>query len=156
MKALFSGSGILALLNALVALGCAGVFAYGAFFFKRPLPQNAEEFQNLKQEARSRTQVPPVEIKKMTINLYSNRNKLRFLDIQVNLLPFGMEDISFIKDNESILRDVIIDIVGDMEEDELTSVSGKILLEKRIIDGFNERVRRKAVKKLFFSTFVLS
>jgi flagellar basal body-associated protein FliL len=111
--------------------------------------------QGLIDQAYDKAKTTPVRLKKLTINLYARKTRLLFLDIELNVLPFSKNKKEFIKANEAMIADAVIEIAGDMSPSELTSISGKILLESRIREFVNQLFRDKIIKKIYFSRFVV-
>jgi flagellar protein FliL len=146
---------IIMLLNLVIVLGSAGLVYYSHNIIKRqPTDQEAELAQML-EIASGNIKITPVKMKKLTINLYSRKTRLRYLDLELNILTFIEKQKAFIKNNETIIADAIIEIAGDMTPKDLNSVSGKILLETRIRNHINDLFQKKVIKEIFFSRFVI-
>lgn len=143
-------------LNVVGVLGALGVFIYTGFFLEAPIPNNAQQFKELKNDTREITQIEPFKLEKITVNLYSRQTRLRFLDIQPYVLPFKPQHVDILKDNTAIFYDVIIRVAGEMSPDEINTVAGKILFESRIKKRFNDRMGKPIIKKIFFATMVVS
>jgi flagellar protein FliL len=147
---------ILIIVNLVVALAAAGVVFY-AHNIIRPEPTNqvAEE-EALKKEAAASTQIQPVPIKKFVVNLHSKSSRLRYLDIEMNVLTFHEDQKPIIKANEHIFKDVVIEIASHLNPEDLESVTGKILLESRIKKAVNARFgEQPVIKQIYFSGFVV-
>jgi flagellar FliL protein len=146
---------ILLIVNLIVMLGSAGLVYYSHNMIKRkPTDQNAE-LQSMLTDVSNFGKITPVKLKKLTINLYSRQTRLRFLDVELNILPFSEGDKKVIKDKENIITDSVIRIAGNMTPNELNSVSGKILLESRIRNDVNQLLGKNVIKEIFFSRFVI-
>ena len=146
---------VLTILNLLGVLSCVGVYSYTEYFYKRPLPNNDVEFMKLHEAAQKQTFVRPYPLTKMIINLNSKNSRLRFLEMESQLLPFLQTHIDLIEQNKALVYDAIIRVVGKMAPDEITTVSGKILLEDRIKKEINKTLDKVVVKKIYFTTFVV-
>lgn len=146
---------ILMALNLAALFGCLGVFVYTTKMYQKPLPDEATEFDGLKEDAKKRTEIPPYKMEKLTMNLYSTGSRLRFLDLELHLLPFTEEQTKLLDNHKAHLVDMIIEVVGDMSPDELNSISGKILLESRLKKRINDFMGSQTVREIFFSTFVI-
>lgn len=146
---------ILMALNLAVLFGCLGVFVYTTKMYKKPLPDEATEFDGLKEDARTRTEIPPYKMEKLTLNLYTSGSRLRFLDLELHFLPFGEEQTKILETHKAHLVDMTIEVVGDMSPEELNSISGKILLESRLKKRINDYMGSQTVREIFFSTFVI-
>ena len=74
----------------------------------------------------------------------------------MNILPFREDQKALIKQNEPIIKDVVIEIASQYEPDDLNSLTGKILLETRIKNQVNAKLGNSpVVKKIYFSVFVV-
>lgn len=95
------------------------------------------------------------KLDKLTVNLKSRRNKLRYLDAVIHLVPFKSKDNEKLEQIKSQIHDVIIDVSGKMEPEEINSVLGKILYEDRIKKGVNGLLGKDAIKDIYFSKFTV-
>lgn len=146
---------ILILLNAVIVLGSAGLVYYSHKMIKRKPIDETAALNKMINDVANASKVTPVKLKKLTINLYSRKTRLRFLDIELNILPFAEKDKELIKEMEPYIADSVIIIAGDMTPEDLNSVSGKILLENKIRYQTNQMLKRSVVKEIFFSRFVI-
>ena len=96
-----------------------------------------------------------LQIKKIIINLPSRTKKLRFLDISAHIVPFSDRDLKVLEEQEYIIRDSIIEIAGKMYPRELNSISGKLILEDRIVKRINDIYKQDIIKELYFSRFLI-
>lgn len=142
-------------LNGLVALAAAGLVFYAHNNIK-PIPtdQKAEE-ASLEQTAFEESQMKAYDFKSMVVNIYSEGTRLRYLDVELGVLPFKESDRVLIKEREYVFKNALVTIAASMTPDELTSVTGKILLESRLKKATNEALGAPVVKKIFFSKFVV-
>ncbi len=147
---------ILIIANLAVVLAGAGLVFYSHNMIK-PEPTNQDaETQKLKDEAIAQTQVLPVPIKKFVVNLHSRSSRLRYLDIEMNVLTFTDDQKELVKANEHIFKDSVIEIASHLDPDDLDSVTGKILLENKIKKRVNEKLGEPPViKQIYFSGFVV-
>lgn len=147
---------ILIILNLVIVLAGAGLVFYSHNLLKpEPIDQSAEA-QALKDQAVSSSQIQPVPIKKFVVNLHSRGTRLRYLDIEMNVLPFSEDQKELIKTNEHVFKDVVIEIASQLGPDDLDSVTGKILLENKIKKQVNAKLGDSpVVKQIYFSGFVV-
>jgi flagellar protein FliL len=147
---------ILIIVNLAVVLAGAGLVFYSHNMIK-PEPTNQDaETQKLKDEAIAQTQVLPVPIKKFVVNLHSRSSRLRYLDIEMNVLTFTDDQKELVKASEHIFKDSVIEIASHLDPDDLDSVTGKILLENKIKKRVNEKLGEPPViKQIYFSGFVV-
>ena len=131
------------------------IFSYIHFIHQKPVPNDAEELEMLKGDVRRIVDGNAYQLGKLTINLPSSNSRLRFLDVNIYLVPFHEDDIKLFEDHKPVVQDRIIDIAGSIEASELNSISGKILLESRIKKNLNALLGKTAVKKIYFTRFVV-
>lgn len=95
-------------------------------------------------------------MKSFTVNLYSQTNRLRFLEVEMNIVPFESSQLTALKDAETVIKDSLIQIAAEMEPDDVGSVTGKILLENRLKKAVNDRIGgQPLIKQILFSRFVI-
>jgi flagellar FliL protein len=142
-----------------VALGL-GVIVYSHTMLKPKPTDTAAEAEALRRQAIDQSQIAPVPIKKFVVNLHSRASRLRYLDLEMNVLPFHDDQRELIKTHEHLFKDVVIEITSRMEPDELDTVTGKILLETKIKKQVNAKLLelgagQPVVKQIYFSGFVV-
>lgn len=146
---------ILILLNLVVAIAGVGVVYFAHNIIKPEPTDQAAEAESLKTEALAQSQIQPVPIKKFVVNLHSGSSRLRYLDLEMNILPFHEDQKELIKTSEHIFKDIIIDIASKLGPEDLDTVTGKILLENKIKKQVNAKFGQPVVKQIFFSGFVV-
>lgn len=147
---------ILIIVNLVVVLVGAGLVYYSHNIVKPEPTDQAAEAEAMKNDAIATTQIQPVPIKKFVVNLHSRSSRLRYLDLEMNILTFHEDQKQLIKANEHIFKDVVIEIASQLEPDDLDSVTGKILLENKIKKQVNAKFGDPpVVKQIFFSGFVV-
>jgi flagellar FliL protein len=151
---------ILIILNLVVALVGAGLVFYSHNMIKRAETDQKAEEAKLKTEAVESTQLQPVPIKKFVVNLFSRGTRLRYLDLEMNVLTFTADQKQIVKNNEHVFKDVVIEIASKLAPEDLDTVTGKLLLENRIKKQVNERLQKlgaigPVVKQIYFSGFVV-
>ncbi len=146
---------ILIIVNLVVVLLGAGVVYYSHFMIKpEPTDQAAEEAK-LKSDASDKSRIEPIAIKKFVVNLHSSGNRLRYLDLEMNVVTFHNDQKELVKSHEHVFKDVVIEIASQLGPSDLDSVTGKILLENKIKKGVNEKLGMPVVKQIYFSGFVV-
>lgn len=146
---------ILIIINLVVVLLGAGLVFYSHNMIKPEPTNQALETEKLKTDALQNAQIQAVPIKKFVVNLHSRNTRLRYLDIEMNVLPFREDQKEIIKANEHVFKDVVIEIASHLNPDDLDSVTGKILLENKIKKQVNTRLGQPVVKQIYFSGFVV-
>jgi flagellar FliL protein len=120
------------------------------------LPTNEEaEFSNMVKTSIEDFQKPTVEFKEQVLNLYSREARLRFLNLQMNIETFDQNQINVIEIRKPMILDVLIDITSNMSPNEVNSVTGRLLLEARLKKIVNSKLKEPAVKKVYFSKFIV-
>ena len=139
-----------------VVLAGAGLVFYSHNLLKPEPTDQAAQAEALKNEAIANTQMKPVPIKKFVVNLHSRGSRLRYLDLEMNVLTFSEAQKGIVKANEHIFKDTVIEIASHLEPDDLDSVTGKILLENKIKKAVNAKLGdQPVVKQIYFSGFVV-
>ncbi len=147
---------ILIIANLVIALLGAGLVFYSHTMIKPPVTDEKAEIQTLKDEALAASQIKPVPLKKFVVNLHSKSTRLRYLDIEMNVLTFHEDQKALITANEYIFKDTLIEIASQLEPSDLDSVTGKILLENRIKKQVNSKLGdQPVIKQIYFSGFVV-
>ena len=147
---------ILIIINLAVVLLGAGLVFYSHNMLKPAPTDQAMEAEALKNDALANTQMKPVPIKKFVVNLHSGGSRLRYLDLEMNVLTFSESQKEIVKANEHVFKDVVIEIASHLEPDDLDSVTGKILLENKIKKRVNAKLGNPpVVKQIYFSGFVV-
>lgn len=146
---------ILIIVNLVVVVLGAGLVYYSHFMIKpEPTNQVAEEAA-LKKEAAEKSRLEPVPIKKFVVNLHSGSSRLRYLDLEMNVLTFHADQKELVKNSEHIFKDVVIQVAAQMEASDLDSMTGKLTFESRVKKMVNEKFGTPVVKQIYFSTFVV-
>lgn len=142
-------------LTLLSSLGVVGLFVYTEIVFKKPLPSDQIEKQELLKNRSTILNTESYNIEKLTANLQSPSNRLRYVDIKAHLLPFKPIFVKKLEENKAAIHDIIFDVSSKSTFEELSSVSGKILYESRIKDRINDFFGKPIVKEIQFSHFVV-
>lgn len=142
-------------ISGLACLGVLGVYVYTDIVFERPLPSDLVEKAKLLKDAKKVIFTEAYKLDKLTINLKSKTQRLRFLDIEVHLVPYKSKYNDMLDQNKSSINDAIILLSGEMNPEQLNSVSGKLLLENRIKTQVNDLLGGDVVKEVLFSKFIV-
>ncbi len=134
---------------------CVGVFVFTEMLYQRPLPNEEIEKASLLTDSKEKVFPAPFKLDKLIINLKSRKTRLRFLNLQVYIVPFHNKYDDLFEKSRAIINDSIIDITSRMAADELNSISGKILLEDRLKKAINRITKKQTVKGLLFTKFVV-
>lgn len=141
--------------NGAIVLLAAGLVFFSHTKVKPPPTDIPGEEQSLLDTAIAESQLKPHAMKQMTVNLYSEGTRLRYLNAEMNLVPFKQTDLEILKANEHIVKNELIRIAATMTPDELGSITGKILLESRLKKAVNEKLNQPLIKSIFFAKFLV-
>ncbi len=146
---------ILMIVNLVVVVLGAGLVYYSHFMIKPEPTNQAAEEESLKKEAAEKGKLEPVAIKKFVVNLHSGSSRLRYLDLEMNVLTFHADQKEIVKSSEHIFKDVVVQVASQMEASDLDSMTGKLTFESRVKKAVNEKLGQQVVKQIYFSTFVV-
>ena len=147
---------ILIILNLVIVLAGAGLVFYSHNMIKPEPTDQSAEVEGLKTGALESLDVRPVAIPKLAVNLHSRGSRLRYLNIEMNVLPFTNDQAEIIKSNQHVFKDAVIEIASQLGPEDLDTVTGKILLENRIKKQVNAKLGSSpVVKQIYFSVFVV-
>jgi flagellar protein FliL len=141
--------------NLVVVLLAAGVVFYSHNMINPEPTDQAAEAESLKTQVLNAGQIRPVPIKKFVVNLHSQGTRLRYLDLEMNILTFHEDQKQLIKNQEHLFKDVVIEVASRFEPQDLDSLTGKIEFENKVKKQVNAKLGQPVVKKIFFSGFVV-
>ncbi len=142
------------IINLVAALGVAGLFIFTEVIYNKQLPDDSIEYVKLVEQSKKDAIFSVYKMEKITLNLYSQTSRLRFLDIEMNIHPFRATNIEKLKEMKYVIYDAAITIAGRMEFQDLNTITGKILLEERIKNEIHKYTTKPMIKDIFFSKFV--
>jgi len=135
---------------------CITLYVFVSWYhYEKPLIDESMARKKFLEEGKKLKVANTLQIKKIIINLPSRTKKLRFLDISAHIVPFSDRDLKVLEEQEYIIRDSIIEIAGKMYPRELNSISGKLILEDRIVKRINDIYKQDIIKELYFSRFLI-
>jgi flagellar protein FliL len=146
---------IIMLANLVFILLAAGVVFYSHTMIKPPRTDQALEREKLQKDAIQGAQLQPVPIKRFVVNLHSRPTRLRYLDLEMNVLTFSENQKEIIRQNEHIFKDSVVEIASHLSPEDLDTVTGKILLENKIKTRVNQKFGQPVVRQIYFSGFVV-
>lgn len=146
---------ILMLANLIFVLLAAGVVIYSHTMIKPAPTDQVLEKEKLQKDAIQGAQLQPVPIKRFVVNLHSRATRLRYLDLEMNVLTFSEEQKQIIRSNEHIFKDAVVEIASRLSPEDLDTVTGKILLENKIKTRVNQKFGQPVVRQIYFSGFVV-
>lgn len=142
-------------LNGLVALAAAGIVYYAHFMIK-PEPTNVTtEEQALYDKAQAESMVSAYTVSAKPVNLYHVGARLRYLSTELSIVPFKESDKEILKSHEYVIKNALIEVAAHMTPDEVSTLTGKLLLESRIKKYVNESLGTPIIKKIYFGKFTV-
>ena len=138
-----------------VTLATSGIYIYTQFIYEKPYLDNEKEFKLLQKKEKEKFNNNTYRLDKLIINLPSETSRNRFFEVRIYLIPFEGNDIRDFEDYKAVIQDSIIDIAGRMSAGELSSVSGKLLLKSRVKKRINTLMNKNAVRKIYFTRFIV-
>lgn len=150
---------ILVALTLLTTLGVLGLFYFTEKMYKKPPIDEAKEKEALMKQTDEKAVPELFKLEPMVFSLIPRDNqkvqRMRYLEIEVHLVLFESEDKEMLKNNLPIVQDRIMEISSKMGPDELSTLSGKILLENRIKTEINQKLNKPVVKTIYFSRYIV-
>lgn len=146
---------ILILTNLVVAILGTGVVFYSHHMIKPEPTDQVLEKNKLRASVGEQVSITPVAIKKFSVNLSSHANRLRFLNLEMSILPFFEDQKAIITNNEYLIKNVVIELASSLTPEEVETVSGKMLFESSIKKQVNTKLGQPVIKQIFFSGFVI-
>ncbi len=146
---------VLILINLLGFLSTLGIFAYTEFIYKRPIPKEEEEKAKLHTQLKKAVNIPYFKLESMVLNLLPDNDRLRFLEVEMNIEPTEERYIKVLENQKIYLLDIIVTNAGKLKAEEINSISGKILFENRIKTKINEELQAQVIKKIYFLKFIV-
>ena len=141
--------------NGLIVLAATALTIYSHTFIRPSATNEDLEFSGMVQDSMRELQKPQIQFPEMVINLYSRESRLRFLNLKMTVATFEQSQNQTVESAKPLIQDVLIDIASNMEPQELNSVTGRILLEARIKKKANAKLPEPAIKKIYFSKFIV-
>ncbi len=149
------GDIILGALSILISFGSVGTIFYAQNFLKPEPFSEEKEVNDLISQAKNINNTTVYNLKPMTINLYSENTRLRYIDLEISILPHLDRQTDRIKKYETLIVDTIINEIGRKTPDELNSISGRIILESKLKSEINKIAKQNVTKELYFTKFVI-
>ncbi|RLA65562.1 MAG: hypothetical protein DRQ88_02035 [Epsilonproteobacteria bacterium] len=139
-----------------LAASCATLYLFISWYhYERPQIDESQARRKFLEDSRKLKVSDTLKIENLIINLPSRTRKLRFLDLSAHIVPFNENDLKILEEQEYIIRDSIIEIAGKMRPKKLNSISGKLILEDRIVRRINDIYKQDMIKELYFSKFLV-
>ncbi|WP_438944568.1 flagellar basal body-associated protein FliL [Shewanella electrica] len=89
-------------------------------------------------------------------NYISNRKKLGFVRISVELMVKSPEDLVQIEHHDPLLRSAMVEILGNQPEDRVKSIAGREEIRKECFDELNKLLQQETGKSLIVNLLFTS
>lgn len=142
-------------INGIGVILATALVIYSHTLVKKVPTDESAEFSGMVKTSIEEFQKPTVKFKEQVINLYSREARLRFVNLIMDIETFDQSQLMIIEDAKPLIVDSLIDIVSNTSPTDLNSVTGKILLETRLKEKVNSKLGEPAVKKVYFSKFIV-
>jgi len=135
-----------------LVISCATLYLFISWYhYEKPQIDESKARREFLEESKKLKVSDTLKIENLIINLPARSRKLRFLDLSTHIVPFDEKDLKILEEQEYIIRDSIIEIAGKMRPVQLNSISGKLILEDRIVKRINDIYKYDIIKELVFS-----
>jgi flagellar FliL protein len=150
---------ILLAIMLLATFAVSGTFYWTEKIYKKPRIDESKEKSALMAENDPKSLPVFYKLEKIIISLVpkndARASRMRWLEIEVQLALFKESDTGFVKSYQPVVIDRIIEISSKMGPDELSTLSGKIILEDRLKREINKSLNKIVVKSIFFPRYVI-
>lgn len=89
-------------------------------------------------------------------NYISNRKKLGFVRISVELMVKSPDDLVLIEHHDPLLRSAMVEILGNQPEDRIKSIAGREEIRKECYDELNKLLQQETGKSLIVNLLFTS
>ena len=157
MKGIHKFDLITTLSLSLATFGVLGFFYYTIFLHENAVFNDEKLKASFEKNMASQDKefTPPIDISRILINLKSTTSRLRFLELELSIETVDLASQDLVKKYETIIKDSAINVVAKMGPEELNSLSGKLLLEKRLKNKIRERTNKNFISRIFYRRFVV-
>ncbi|WP_159657644.1 flagellar basal body-associated protein FliL [Vibrio atypicus] len=73
----------------------------------------------------------------LTTNFYTKGNKLSYIQVRIDIMVANQADLATIELHQPLIRDAVIELLGQQSEDTITSLSGREDLRKTLVEQLN-------------------
>lgn len=173
------------LLILLLVLGGGGYFAYLKFFAAKPAPKaesaeqaSKEDATKSEEHAAAATETPPaaeshgggghgeakgghggkeapsnlVALPAFVVNL-ADPNARRYLKVVLSVEVVSNPEL--LEANQAKIRDALLMLLSSKTSQDLSTLEGKIMLRKDIVDRINQAIGQAKVARVYFTDFVI-
>lgn len=94
----------------------------------------------------------------ITTNFYTKGKKLGYIQIRVDVMVSSDADLPIIERHQPLIRDTIVELLGEESEDKIKSLSGRKDIRKQLVENINNillpETGRKVIVDLLFTKYM--
>lgn len=73
----------------------------------------------------------------LTTNFYTKGKKLGYIQVRIDVMVASDADLAVIELHQPLIRDAVIELLGQQSEDTITSLAGREDLRKTLVESLN-------------------
>ncbi|NIY85259.1 flagellar basal body-associated protein FliL [Vibrio hepatarius] len=73
----------------------------------------------------------------LTTNFYTKGKKLGYIQVRIDVMVASEADLAVIELHQPLIRDAVIELLGQQSEDTITSLAGREDLRKTLVESLN-------------------
>ncbi|MGX1926162.1 flagellar basal body-associated protein FliL [Vibrio sp. NH-7] len=73
----------------------------------------------------------------LTTNFYTKGKKLGYIQVRIDIMVAAETDLAIIELHQPLIRDAVIELLGQQSEDTITSLAGREDLRKSLVEQLN-------------------
>ena len=73
----------------------------------------------------------------LTTNFYTKGNKLGYIQVRIDIMVAAEADLAVSELHQPLIRDAVIELLGQQSEDTITSLAGREDLRKTLVEQLN-------------------
>ncbi len=94
----------------------------------------------------------------LTTNFYTKGKDLGYIQVRIDIMVMSNADLATIEHHQPLIRDAVIELMGQQSEDTITSLAGREDLRKNLVTHLNEillpETGKNVVADLLFTKYL--
>ncbi|MBE4589875.1 flagellar basal body-associated protein FliL [Vibrio navarrensis] len=74
----------------------------------------------------------------LTTNFYTKGKKLGYVQVRIDVMVMSSEDLALVERHQPLIRDAVVEMLGQQTEDTVKSLAGREDLRKNLVAHLNE------------------
>ncbi len=74
----------------------------------------------------------------ITTNYFTKGKKLGYIQLRVDIMVLHQDDVAEVEHHQPLIRDTIIEILGQQTKDTIATLAGREDLKKKLVEKLNE------------------